>query len=98
MLHLHSDAAACVEDVSFEDQHGKKLKATQKLVNPDELQVEISLKDAGARTAHHASETIWIGESPTKSRCTPIRRRGAWTALPSTPGTIMAYVEGKPPG
>jgi hypothetical protein len=46
VLHLRSDAAACVEDVSVEDQHGKKLKATQRIVNPDELQVEISLKDA----------------------------------------------------
>jgi len=46
VLHLQSDAAACVEDVSVEDQHGQKLKATQKMVNPDELQVEISLKNA----------------------------------------------------
>jgi hypothetical protein len=45
MLHLHSDAVACVEDVSVEDQHGKKLKPTQKLVSPDELQVEVSLQD-----------------------------------------------------
>ncbi len=45
VLHIHSDAAACVEDVSVEDQHGKKLKATQKMVGPDELQVEISLRD-----------------------------------------------------
>jgi hypothetical protein len=46
MLHLHSEAAPCVEDVRVEDQNGKKLKATQKVVNPEELQVEISLKDA----------------------------------------------------
>ena len=46
VLHLHSEAVACVEDVSVEDQHGKKLKATQKVINPDELQVEIALKDA----------------------------------------------------
>ncbi len=46
VLHLHSDAAACVEEVSVEDQHGQKLKATQKMINPAELQVEISLKDA----------------------------------------------------
>ena len=45
VLHLHSDAAACVEDVSVEDQHGKKLKTNRKTVNPGELQVEISLKD-----------------------------------------------------
>ena len=46
VLHLRSDAAVCVEDVSVEDQQGKKLKATQKIVNPDEVQVEIGLKDA----------------------------------------------------
>jgi|SRR5580700_4557592 hypothetical protein len=46
VLHLHSDAAACVEDVSVEDEHGKKLKTTQKMVSADEVQVEISLKDA----------------------------------------------------
>ena len=45
VLHLHSEAAACVEDVSVEDQHGKKLKVTRMVLSPDELQVEISLKD-----------------------------------------------------
>jgi hypothetical protein len=45
-LHLNSDAAVCVDSVSVEDQQGKKLKATHKLVNPGELQVDISLKDA----------------------------------------------------
>lgn len=46
VLHLHSDRAVCVEDVSVEDERGKQLKASQKLVNPDELRVEISLKEA----------------------------------------------------
>jgi hypothetical protein len=45
-LHLHSDAAVCVSDVSVEDQQGKKLTTTHKLVNPSELRVDISLKDA----------------------------------------------------
>jgi hypothetical protein len=45
-LHLHSDAVACVEDVTVEDQQGKKIKSTHKVVGPDELQVEMSLKDA----------------------------------------------------
>jgi hypothetical protein len=48
VLHLHSDAATCVEDVTVEDQQGKKLKATQKMVNPNELLVEIALKDVAA--------------------------------------------------
>jgi hypothetical protein len=46
VLHLHSDAAACVDEVRVEDGQGKKLKASQKVLNPDELQVDISLKDA----------------------------------------------------
>ena len=46
VLHLHSDAAVCVEDVSVVEERAKHLKASQKAVNPDELQVEISLKDA----------------------------------------------------
>ncbi len=46
VLHLHSNAAVCVEKVSVEDEHGQKFKATQKVVSPEELQVEISLKDA----------------------------------------------------
>ncbi len=44
-LHLTSDQAVCVDDVTAEDAQGKKLKATHKLVKPDELQVEIPLKD-----------------------------------------------------
>ncbi|MGO9303483.1 MAG: hypothetical protein ACLPPV_10175 [Candidatus Korobacteraceae bacterium] len=47
-LHLHSDAAVCVSDVTVEDQQGKKFTTTHKLVNPGELQVDISLKDAKA--------------------------------------------------
>ena len=45
-LHLRSDAAVCVDDVTVEDQQGKKLKATHKLVKPDELEVQVPLKDA----------------------------------------------------
>jgi hypothetical protein len=46
VLHLQSNAAACVEEVSLEDEHGKELKASEKMVKPDVLQVDISLKDA----------------------------------------------------
>ena len=45
-LHLHSEAAACVESVSVEDQQGKTLKTTYKVTSPNELQLEVSLKDA----------------------------------------------------
>jgi len=49
-LHLKSDQAVCVDDVTVEDAQGKKLKATHKLVKPDELQVEIPLKDVSPGT------------------------------------------------
>ncbi|HSY13001.1 MAG TPA: hypothetical protein VK976_12495 [Verrucomicrobiae bacterium] len=45
-LHLKSDQAACVQEVTVEDSKGKKLKVTHKLDKPDELQVQIALKDA----------------------------------------------------
>jgi hypothetical protein len=44
-LHLQSDAAACVQDVTVEDHEGKKLKTSWKLVNPGEVQIEIPLKE-----------------------------------------------------
>lgn len=49
-LHLKSDQAVCVDDVTVEDAQGKKLKATHKLVKADELQVEIPLKDVSPGT------------------------------------------------
>ena len=44
-VHLKSGEAVCVESVEVEDQQGNKLKATQKLLSPDELQVQLALKD-----------------------------------------------------
>jgi hypothetical protein len=44
-LHLEADDAACVDDVSFEQQ-GKTVKAAYKLIKPDELEVQVSLEDA----------------------------------------------------
>ncbi len=47
-LHLYSDAAVCVNDVSVRDQQNKELKTSYKVLDPDKLQVDISLKDATA--------------------------------------------------
>ncbi len=44
-VHLKSDQAVCVDDVTVQDAQGKKLKATHKLMKPDELQVDVALKD-----------------------------------------------------
>jgi hypothetical protein len=44
-LHLTSLGAVCVDDVTLEDQDGKKLKVTHKVVEPNELQLSVELKD-----------------------------------------------------
>ena len=49
-IHLESTSAACVEKVSAVTANGEDLKATWKLAKPDELQVEIPLKN---QTAGH---------------------------------------------
>ena len=45
-LHLRSDAAACVEQVSFRDAGGQMKKATWKLDGPDGIVATLPLKDA----------------------------------------------------
>ena len=44
-IHVQSGCAACVEKVSAEDSQGKDLKATWKMINPDELELQVPLKD-----------------------------------------------------
>lgn len=44
-LHLKSKQAVCVDEVNVEDSEGKTLKTSHKLLKPDELQVDIPLKD-----------------------------------------------------
>jgi len=46
-LHVQSGCAACVEQVSAQDSQGKDLKATWKMLNPDELELQIPLKNEG---------------------------------------------------
>ncbi len=51
-LHLESDAATCVDEVTVRDAGGKKLDSSWKLSKPEEIEVKIALKDAtpGAAT------------------------------------------------
>ena len=42
-FHLHSDLAACVEDIVVKDQHDKPAKTSWKLVEPDDIEVKVSL-------------------------------------------------------
>jgi hypothetical protein len=44
-IHVQSGCAACVEQVSVQDSQGKDLKATWKMLNPGELEMQVPLKD-----------------------------------------------------
>ena len=44
-IHAQANCAACVEKVSAENAQGKDLKATWKILKPDELELQIPLKD-----------------------------------------------------
>jgi len=46
VLHVQADDAACVEQVSIKDEHGKTAKAVWKLSKPNELEVKVPLKGA----------------------------------------------------
>ena len=45
-LHLHSSSATCTEEVSLKNSQGKVTKTDWKLPKPDELEVQVPLKDA----------------------------------------------------
>jgi hypothetical protein len=47
-LHLESSSAVCVQHVSAQDAKGKDLKVTWKTIKPDELEVQLPLKDEPA--------------------------------------------------
>ena len=51
-LHLHSDqnSAVCVDQVSVRDPHGKVSKTGWKMTKPDEVEVQMPLKDADPGT------------------------------------------------
>lgn len=45
-FHVHSELAACVEEITFKDQHDKAAKTSWKVVAPDDIEVKVSLADA----------------------------------------------------
>ena len=47
-FHLQSGCAVCVDQISMKEEQGKELKAAWKLVKPDELEVQIPLKEEAA--------------------------------------------------
>jgi len=50
-FHLHSQFAACVQEISFKNQHDKPAKASWKLVAPDDIEVKVSLAEVEPGTA-----------------------------------------------
>jgi hypothetical protein len=47
-FHLHSEFAACVDDIKTEDARGKAIKTTWKVTKPEELELKVELKDQSA--------------------------------------------------
>jgi hypothetical protein len=47
-LHLHSECAVCVDSIKVQDDQHRELKTTWKAVKPDELEIEVPLKDVTA--------------------------------------------------
>jgi len=47
-IHLKSDCAVCVDQVIIQNATGKDLKTTWKLAKPDEIEVQVPLKDEAA--------------------------------------------------
>lgn len=44
-FHLQSEQAPCVDRITIKDEHGKQLKATWKLLKPDEVEVKVPLQN-----------------------------------------------------
>lgn len=47
-IHLQAGDACCVKNVSITDQDGKQIQSKWKVTKPDELEVQVLLKDAAA--------------------------------------------------
>ena len=45
LLHVQSECATCVERVSFKNEKGMELKTGWKILRPDELEVQVALKE-----------------------------------------------------
>lgn len=58
VVHLESEQACCVNEVSLRDRRGKHFKASWKLVKPDELEARFPLEGAVAGPA-----TIWVTQA-----------------------------------
>jgi hypothetical protein len=50
-FHLHSELAACVQEISVKNQHDKPAKTSWKLVAPNDIEVKVSLAEVEPGTA-----------------------------------------------
>ena len=50
-FHLHSESAACVQEISIKIQHDKPAKTSWKMVAPDDIEVKVSLANVEPGTA-----------------------------------------------
>ena len=51
VLHIESEAASCVENVSLKDQQGKEFQPSWKLLKPDQLEIRVPFQQASAGPA-----------------------------------------------
>ena len=62
VLQLREAETCCVNEVQFQDQHGKTFATTWKALKPDVLEVEVSLEDATAAPAALLVQQFGRGE------------------------------------
>jgi hypothetical protein len=62
-LHLESESAVCVDEVTAKGEQGKDLKAAWKLVNPDQLEAQISVEDGAAGSVKIVVKQFGLAET-----------------------------------
>lgn len=61
-LHLQSECAVCVDKITVQNPQGKELKTTWKVSKPDEIELQIPLKDESAGAVKVAVKQFGIRE------------------------------------
>ncbi|MGA3127327.1 MAG: hypothetical protein ABSD13_11475 [Candidatus Korobacteraceae bacterium] len=62
-FHLHSEIAACVENITIKNEHDKTAKTSWKLIAPDEIEVKVSLAGAEPGTATMAIKQFAVAKA-----------------------------------
>jgi hypothetical protein len=61
-LHLDAESAACVNDVSVKDSRGNLVKSAYKLVKPDEIEVQVAMKEVPPGTVTLFVQQVGLGQ------------------------------------